>query len=309
MTTSYWNIYRLATDVLKDSETCIEWLMEQELLPRSRNCPKCKKEMKLEIGIHGWGRFRCRKKHSSGGPVERQLTQNTLFEGAKITSMKAVLLIYAFATKMSFDQAIRETSLEGEQTSSETVTDWYSYCRETCMDTLDCKYDEGEIGGEGHIVEIDECKIGRRKYNKGRMIDGHWILGMIDREGGFRLEICPNNKRDRATLEELIKKHVAPGTTIMTDCWRGYDGLNQQGFEHFTVNHKYHFVNPETGANTQMIESNWRPLRKRLSRGGVKDEQLAMHMCEFLWRKDMVDQKMDAFIGMLQNIKRQFPVM
>jgi len=222
--------------------------------------------------------------------------------------MKAVLLIYGFATKMSFDQAIRETSLEGEQTSSETVTDWYSYCREICMDTLDCKYDEGEIGGEGHIVEIDECKIGRRKYNKGRMIDGHWILGMIDREGGFRLEICPNNKRDRATLEELIKKHVAPGTTIMTDCWRGYAGLNQQGFEHFTVNHKYHFVNPETGANTQMIESNWRPLRKRLSRG-VKDEQLAMHMCEFLWRKDMVDQKMDPFIGMLQNIKRQFPVM
>ena len=77
--------------------------------------------------------------------------------------MKAVLLIYAFANKMSFDLAIRETSLEGEQTSSETVTDWYSYCREICMDALDHKYDEGEIGGEGHIVEIDECKIGRRK--------------------------------------------------------------------------------------------------------------------------------------------------
>ena len=223
--------------------------------------------MKLDITNHGWGRFRCQKKHASGGPVEQKITKNTLFDGAKISPMKAVLLIYAFATKMSFEQAIRETL-------SATVTDWYSYCRETCMDELDCKYDEGEIRGEGHVVEIDECKIGRRKYNRGRMIDGHWILGMIDRGGGFRLEICPDNKRDRATLDELIKKHVAPGITIMTDCWKGYAGLNQQGFEHFTVNHKLHFVDPETGANIQTIESNWRPLRKRLSRGGATGNAL-----------------------------------
>ena len=47
---------------------------------------------------------------------------------------------------MSFDRAIRETSLEEEQTSSETVTDWYSFCREIIMDALDRKYDEAEIG-------------------------------------------------------------------------------------------------------------------------------------------------------------------
>lgn len=93
----------------------------------------------------------------------------------------------------------------------------------------------------------------------------------------------------------------------MTDCWRGYAGLDQQGFEHFTVNHKYHFVDPDTGANTQTIESNWRPLRKRLSRG-VKDEHLAMHLCEFLWRKDKVDQNMDPFTALLQDMKRLYPV-
>lgn len=83
------------------------------------------------------------------------------------------------------------------------------------MDALDNVYYDNKIGGEGHTVEIDKCKIGRRKYNRGRIIEGHWILGMIDREGGYRLEICPDNKRDRITLESLIIKHVAPGTIIM----------------------------------------------------------------------------------------------
>ena len=133
---------------------------------------------------------------------------------------------------MDFQDVIRETSLD-EKTSSETVSRWYCWCREICMKVLDQKYSNGKIGGEGHVVEIDECKIGRRKYKRGRVIDGHWILGMIDREKGFRLEICPDNKRDRATLEALIEKHVAPGTTIMTDCWKGYNGLSQLGFLSF----------------------------------------------------------------------------
>jgi hypothetical protein len=56
-------------------------------------------------------------------------------------------------------------------------------------------------------------KIGKKKYNRGRNVQGQWLIGMIeilsenDRRGGaFRLEICPDNKRDAATLISLIKK-------------------------------------------------------------------------------------------------------
>ena len=66
------------------------------------------------------------------------------------------------------------------------------------MAALDSEYEkQGLIGGPGHVVEIDECKIGRRKCNRGRMIEGQWIIGMIDLNGDFRIEICPDNKRDQ----------------------------------------------------------------------------------------------------------------
>jgi hypothetical protein len=37
------------------------------------------------------------------------------------------------------------------------------------------------------------------------------------------------------------------GTTIWSDEWRAYNGLNQLGFRHHTVNHSRHFVDPVTG--------------------------------------------------------------
>jgi len=81
------------------------------------------------------------------------------------------------------------------------------------------------------VLLIDESKIGKRKYNKGRMVEGTWIFGMIDVTNNnvvsFRLEICEDNKRDAATLISLIKKHVVPGTLIRSDCWKSYDRLNE----------------------------------------------------------------------------------
>ena len=43
------------------------------------------------------------------------------------------------------------------------------------------------------------------------------------------LDICPNNKRDRATLEKMIMRRVLQGTTILTDKWGGYIGLEGLG--------------------------------------------------------------------------------
>jgi len=133
----------------------------------------------------GFGYFRCRNSHRSGGEVTISAAKGTWFENVKTSPEKIALLTYAFANNFSYDQAIRETSID-DQTSPNTVADWYSYCREVCMIAFDEKYEaEGKIGGVGRTVEIDESLVGKRKYKRGRMRKGNWILGMIDREGGY----------------------------------------------------------------------------------------------------------------------------
>jgi len=97
-----------------------------------------------------------------------------------------------------------------------------------------------------------------------------WVLGGVARESGeIFLEICPNNKRDAATLEEIILRRVRPGTHIITDCWGGYNGLKNLGFSHSTVNHANNFKDPETGTHSNTIEGRWFCVKRTLPRSGA----------------------------------------
>ena len=78
--------------------------------------------------------------------------------------------------------------------------------------------------------------------------------------------------RSAKTLMTEIKNHIRPGSVIYSDSWRGYnhDELLESEFSHFTVNHRYNFIDPETAANTQKIErlwgsAKWRNKRQRYS--------------------------------------------
>ncbi|RWS09719.1 putative transposase-like protein, partial [Leptotrombidium deliense] len=87
------------------------------------------------------------------------------------------------------------------------------------------------------------------------------------------------NRRKRERMER--EGSIPPGTTIVSDCWSAYGGLQAEGFVHFTVNHSYNFVDPATGANTQTIESMWRALKRSIG-AGVRKDHLAEHFCECL---------------------------
>ena len=60
-------------------------------------------------------------------------------------------------------------------------------------------------------------------------------------------------KRDKETLIPLIEKYVVKGSTIITDCWASYKCLKDLGYKHETVNHSENFVDPITGACTNLI--------------------------------------------------------
>lgn len=72
--------------------------------------------------------------------------------------------------------------------------------------------------------------------------------------------------RSANTLLEVISRHVAPGSIIYTDLWKGYTRV-QELLEcpHFTVNHSQNFVDPITGVHTNTIEGLWNGLKLEIA--------------------------------------------
>jgi hypothetical protein len=65
---------------------------------------------------------------------------------------------------------------ESDVVSMETSTDWARFCRGICIDTL-ASTKNGMICGPGAVVEVDESKFGKIKFNKGRRVEGAGFLG------------------------------------------------------------------------------------------------------------------------------------
>ena len=72
--------------------------------------------------------------------------------------------------------------------------------------------DEGQIGGENVIVEIDESKFGKRKYHRGHHVEGAWVIGGVERPVERRVFAEIVEKRDAATLVDVVRRRVAPGS-------------------------------------------------------------------------------------------------
>jgi transposase-like protein len=78
--------------------------------------------------------------------------------------------------------------------------------------------------------------------------------------------LYPVENRSNATLIPLIERHIEKGSTIYSDGWTAYCHLNDIGYKHFTVLHKYAFKKKykhmETGemvsAHTNQTEGTWK---------------------------------------------------
>lgn len=113
-----------------------------------------------------------------------------------------------------------------------------------------------------------------------------WVVGGIDRVTK-RCFLVKTRRRDAATLEGIIRKFVAAGSTIKTDEWRGYRGLEALGYIHGTVNHSRNFVNPNNRqSHTQNIESVWSKIKRDMRRriGRMTNNRMETHLTEYMWR-------------------------
>ena len=158
--------------------------------------------------------------------------------------------------------------------------------------------DVGMLFGE---VEIDEAYVGGKRSGT----TGHGaanktiVLGMKQRGGAMKAFVIPD--ASGATIQPLIRQHVAAGSIVHTDRWWGYRYLSAVGFDHRTVRHGAgEYV--QNGIHTNAIE-NFRARLKLSIRGThvhVSAKYLVKYLGEFAFRynhRNVADQMFARMIG------------
>ena len=163
--------------------------------------------------------------------------QGTIFEDSKVPLRKwfiAIYLVTAHKKGISSHQLARDISVTQR-------TAWFMLQRIRHKLGVDNDPNE-ELEG---VVEVDETFVGgknkNRHYNKkvknsqGRSFkDKTPVLGMMQRDGKVKTVVIPNTQGD--IIQPILQQVVKEGSTVITDEWMAYKGLDKQ-YTHHVVNH------------------------------------------------------------------------
>jgi len=86
--------------------------------------------------------------------------------------------------------------------AKQTVANWTENFRQVIEYQLEGNDDDNieKIGGPGVIVELDESKFGKRKYNRGHRVEGSWVVGGVEKTERRRLFLTTVPNRNATTL-------------------------------------------------------------------------------------------------------------
>lgn len=278
-------------EIFPNNLECYKKLLGWQIFYDTRQCPGCNRNMKK---IEENQVFRCMGSKCS----KRELTirKNTFFYNCKMSFLLVMQLARLWLMGVS-----QKAILIGYSYSEKTISKYFNYFRQLVSAAL--TEENTQIGGPNVIVEIDETKLGKRKYNRGHRVEGVWVLCGVERTVERKVFCVAVEKRDALTLENIIAEHVFPGSIVHTDLWRGYSNLEAGlGLLHRTVNHSQCFVDPITGVHTNTIEGTNNGLKIQIKPRNRVAKNMEYHLGEFVWRRLNTGRLAEAFIDALKNI-------
>jgi hypothetical protein len=143
------------------------------------------------------------------------------------------------------------------------------------------------------VVEVDETCIGGKQagLKGGRQRKGRKALEVVvaveRREkslGRLRMEIIPDDGSE--TLYDFIKRNVAPGSTIISDAWQGYTGIEPEFYTHLSISQsaqKRIGGDPSAVPGVDRVISNMKTWL-RGTHHGVGADHLDAYLDEFVFR-------------------------
>jgi hypothetical protein len=260
--------------------------------------------------------------------------KRTWFENSHITFTQGLHIILCYLAGLKHKQAVIELKID-----KNTVTNWFSYLREVQMIVVsqprkiggiyETEFEEegNELGEKlkkrkvkqivSDFVEVDESQIYHRKYNRGRLYNTEsqrlWIVGGVCRRTrqAFMVRV-PNRKIN--VIDYLLETRIELGSILVTDCARVYTNVkNRLGIDHYSVNHKLHFVDPNNSEiNTNMIESRWAAMKNRIKsykNTNFVESCIAQHLYEFEFLYDLKEKFSygKVFQKLVSDIVRIYP--
>jgi transposase-like protein len=236
-----------ATVYFADPDHCVSYLVARRW-PNGVVCPICgRKDVSYVPNRRVW---QCKTRHAK---CQFSVKVGTIFEDSPIGLDKWLMAMWMVSNCKN-----GVSSWEIHRVIGVTQkTAWFMLHRIRLALVEDTN--SGPLTG---TIEMDETFVGGNVKNmhkskkpveatKKRGVVGKTIVvGMLERKGRVRAEVV--RKRTQSTLHALAAKHIAEGSTLMTDEWGGYKGID---FQHEVINHADAYVRDLV--HTNGIENFW----------------------------------------------------
>lgn len=160
------------------------------------------------------------------------------------------------------------------------------------------------LGGQDIICQVDESLFRHKpKYHRGRATEHElWVFGIADTSySPAKIFLKLVEDKSAASLIPHIYERCRTGTIIISDQWAGYNMLRASSFEYLSVNHLLHFVDPETQAHTQNIESYWAKAKYRIKmKKGIYGTLLESYLDEFMYKDNILKGNFQELIDLIK---------
>lgn len=147
--------------------------------------------------------------------------------------------------------------------------------------------DETAWGGSPRVGEVEKFRHDGETDLSGA--GGRWkqakkstVFAMVERGGRVRADVVASRKSE--TLQPRVAEYVLPGSTIFTDEWSSYHGLEQR-YRHHRIRHSEK-VYVSGVVHTQTIEGFFSNLKRGVAGTyhAVSRKWLQSYLNEFAWR-------------------------
>jgi transposase-like protein len=262
-------------EVLFDENAARSYLVEKGIIALTRLCESCGDQGHLCLGREVYT-------HNCKGKTKRvSIWKGTFFAKSKLKPSLILRLAHFWIVGVSHTQLMMLTNC-----ARQTITDFFSFFNQVVSEDLDETFEK--IGGANVIVEVDEIKVAKRKYNRGHRVEGAWCVVGVERTEQRRLFIVEVESRDEETIRDIIEHYIIEGSIIYTDCWRGYLFLDRDEnslFSHQSVNHRVNFKDPVTQVHTNTVEGTNSAIKAKISKRYRTKGALTPHLHTFIWKR------------------------